>query len=115
QRKSNGHFRVVAEQVHAALADLKKSDFENLIWAYEPVWAIGTGETASPQQAQEMHAFIRTELHGIQPEINNPILYGGSCKPENASEIFAEPDVNGGLIGGASLKADDFIAIAKSF
>ena len=88
-----------------------------MVLAYEPVWAIGTGKTATSAQAQEMHAFIRSVLatkFGKQAE-EVAILYGGSCKPSNANEIFAQPDVDGGLIGGASLVADDFIAIAKSF
>jgi len=85
--------------------------------AYEPVWAIGTGKTATSEQAQEMHAFIRSFLAESFEDLANstPILYGGSCKPSNAAELFARPDVDGGLIGGASLKADDFLAIAGSF
>lgn len=86
--------------------------------AYEPVWAIGTGETASPEQAQEMHKFIRTlveKVYGFDIADDLTILYGGSVKPENAKEIFSKPDVDGGLIGGAALKADDFLAIANGF
>jgi triosephosphate isomerase len=96
---------------------LSPDDFAKVIVAYEPVWAIGTGKTATSEQAQEMHAFIRSFLAETFRELaeNTPILYGGSCKPSNAAELFAQPDVDGGLIGGASLKAEDFIAIAKAF
>ena len=86
--------------------------------AYEPVWAIGTGETASPEQAQEMHKLIRTlveKVYGFDIADNLTILYGGSVKPDNAKEIFSKPDVDGGLIGGAALKADDFLAIVNGF
>ena len=91
--------------------------FDGAVIAYEPVWAIGTGHTASPEQAQAVHAFIRGEIAARDAKIAGslPILYGGSCKPDNAAALFAQPDVDGGLIGGASLAADDFIAIAKSF
>ncbi|MFB0926153.1 MAG: triose-phosphate isomerase, partial [Vicingaceae bacterium] len=92
--------------------------FDSIIIAYEPVWAIGTGVTASSDQAQEMHKFIRTLLvdkYGIDIANDISILYGGSCKPSNAKELFANADVDGGLIGGASLNASDFIAIANSF
>lgn len=106
---------VVTKQLKVALQDI---DIDEVIIAYEPVWAIGTGKTASPQQAQEMHASIR---QFIKDEKGNraanmvPILYGGSCKPSNAKELFAQNDIDGGLIGGASLNAHDFIAIANSF
>jgi len=86
--------------------------------AYEPVWAIGTGETASPEQAQDMHAFIRKTLadkYGNDVANSMSILYGGSVKPNNAKEIFSKPDVDGGLIGGAALKAEDFFAIVNAF
>ena len=92
-------------------------EFANIVIAYEPVWAIGTGKTATPEQAQEMHAFIRglvAEKYGKEVAEETSILYGGSCKPGNAKELFANPDVDGGLIGGASLKAEDFIGIATA-
>ena len=96
---------------------LEAAAWKNIVLAYEPVWAIGTGETASPEQAQEMHAFIRNliqESYGNSVAENVAILYGGSVKPANAQEIFSKPDVDGGLIGGAALKADDFFAIVQS-
>jgi len=116
-RKSGNHFNVVESQLKNALFSLESSAWSKIILAYEPVWAIGTGETASPNQAQEMHAFIRktiTEAYDTSIANNVSILYGGSVKPANAEEIFSKPDVDGGLIGGASLKADDFIAIIKA-
>lgn len=117
ERKSDNHFTVVESQLKNALFQLDGTAWENIVLAYEPVWAIGTGETATPEQAQEMHAFIRktiSEAYGdaIAEEVS--ILYGGSVKPTNAEDIFGKPDVDGGLIGGASLKADDFIAIIKA-
>jgi len=116
-RKSENHFKVVESQLKNALFSLDASAWTNIILAYEPVWAIGTGETASPEQAQEMHAFIRktiTEAYDTAIANNVSILYGGSVKPANAEEIFSKPDVDGGLIGGASLVADDFVAIIKA-
>ncbi len=116
-RKSDNHFKVVETQLKNALFDLTASAWSQIVLAYEPVWAIGTGETASPEQAQEMHAFIRkTIAEAFNAEIagNVTILYGGSVKPNNAKEIFSKPDVDGGLIGGASLKCDDFIEIVKA-
>ncbi|AIM61138.1 triose-phosphate isomerase [Cellulophaga lytica] len=113
-RKSDNHFNIVASQLKNALFNLKPEAWSNIVLAYEPVWAIGTGETASPEQAQEMHAFIRkTIADEYTTEIAEAvsILYGGSVKPANAKEIFSKADVDGGLIGGAALKADDFIAI----
>lgn len=98
--------------------NLNRDEFINIIIAYEPVWAIGTGVNASPEQAQEMHAFIRSliaEKYGDDVAQEISILYGGSCKPSNAKQLFANLDVDGGLIGGASLKADDFFEIIKSF
>ena len=105
-------------QLRDGLFHIKKEDWANIVLAYEPVWAIGTGETASPEQAQEMHKFIRTlveKVYGFDIADDLTILYGGSVKPENAKEIFSKPDVDGGLIGGAALKADDFLAIANGF
>ena len=116
-RKSERHFKVVASQLEKALFHLEATAWKNIVLAYEPVWAIGTGETASPEQAQEMHAFIRNliqESFGNSVAENVTILYGGSVKPANAQEIFSKPDVDGGLIGGAALKADDFFAIVQS-
>lgn len=116
-RKSNNHFKVVENQLKNVLFNLKEKAWKNIILAYEPVWAIGTGETASPEQAQEMHAFIRktiTAAFNADVANNVSILYGGSVKPNNAVEIFSKPDVDGGLIGGASLVADDFMAIVKA-
>ena len=116
-RKSNNHFTVVENQLKQALFHLEEKAWGRIVLAYEPVWAIGTGETASPEQAQEMHAFIRktiAEAYNDAIANNVSILYGGSVKPGNAADIFSKPDVDGGLIGGASLKADDFIAIIKA-
>ncbi|MCK0160374.1 triose-phosphate isomerase [Allomuricauda sp. F6463D] len=116
-RKSDNHFAVVESQLKNALFDLDASAWSKIILAYEPVWAIGTGETASPEQAQEMHAFIRKTLaDGFSSSIAEgvSILYGGSVKPANAAEIFSKPDVDGGLIGGASLVATDFTDIIKA-
>ncbi|HNQ27666.1 MAG TPA: triose-phosphate isomerase [Aquaticitalea sp.] len=116
-RKSGNHESVVENQIKNALFHLDGKAFENIVLAYEPVWAIGTGETASPEQAQEMHAFIRKTLSGNYSDaIANSvsILYGGSVKPSNAREIFSKPDVDGGLIGGASLEAKDFFAIVNA-
>lgn len=116
-RKSNKHFDVVKSQIVNALFDLTSDDWENIILAYEPVWAIGTGETASPEQAQEMHAFVRDLIatkYDQHLAEHTSILYGGSVKPANAEEIFSKEDVDGGLIGGASLNADDFTAIVKA-
>lgn len=116
-RKSDNHFAVVESQLKNALFDLEASAWGKIVLAYEPVWAIGTGETASPEQAQEMHAFIRKAItNAVNAEVakNVSILYGGSVKPNNAVEIFSKPDVDGGLIGGASLVADDFVAIIKA-
>lgn len=117
-RKSGNHENVVGSQIKNALFHLEASAFKNIVLAYEPVWAIGTGETASPEQAQDMHAFIRKTLsnkYGADLANSVSILYGGSVKPNNAQEIFGKPDVDGGLIGGAALNADDFFAIVNAF
>ncbi|WP_430816456.1 triose-phosphate isomerase [Carboxylicivirga sp. RSCT41] len=118
EREAEKHFEVVKEQIEEALFHLSAEDFAKVVLAYEPVWAIGTGKTASPEQAQEIHAFIRQTLadkYGAEVADNTSILYGGSCKPSNAKELFANPDVDGGLIGGASLKAEDFHGIIAAF
>ncbi|MFW5890248.1 MAG: triose-phosphate isomerase [Marinilabiliaceae bacterium] len=118
ERESDKHFEVVKKQVQNALFHLSAEDFKKIILAYEPVWAIGTGRTATPDQAQEMHAFIRkvvAEKYGKDVANDTSILYGGSCKPSNAGELFANPDVDGGLIGGASLKVEDFSGIIAAF
>lgn len=118
ERKANKHFDVVQSQLEEGIFHLSKEQWSNVILAYEPVWAIGTGETASPEQAQEVHAHVRKSIaekydNDIANEVS--ILYGGSVKPDNAREIFGKEDVDGGLIGGASLKAVDFLAIVNSF
>jgi triosephosphate isomerase len=113
-RQSGQHFNVVENQLKDGLFHLEASAWKNIILAYEPVWAIGTGETASPDQAQEMHDFIRDTInkkYGNAVSEDVSILYGGSVKPENAAEIFSKPDVDGGLIGGAALKSEDFTKI----
>ncbi len=117
-RKAGNEEAVVEGQIKNALFHLDAAAFKNIVLAYEPVWAIGTGETASPEQAQDMHAFIRKTLastYGAEVADSVSILYGGSVKPANAQEIFSKPDVDGGLIGGASLKAADFYAIVNAF
>lgn len=117
ERESGKTENVVETQIKNGLSGLSEPDLENLIIAYEPVWAIGTGKTASPEQAQEVHKFIRkllTNLYSANLAENTVIQYGGSVKPDNATELFSQPDIDGGLIGGASLKADSFTAIIKS-
>jgi len=117
-RKAGNEEAVVESQIKNALFHLGAEAFKNIVLAYEPVWAIGTGETATPEQAQDMHAFIRSTLaaqYGATVAEDVSILYGGSVKPNNAKEIFSKPDVDGGLIGGASLKAEDFFAIVNAF
>jgi triosephosphate isomerase len=117
QRNSETYFEVIKEQITEASFHLQATDFSKLILAYEPVWAIGTGLTASPEQAQEIHSFIRSLLAEKYDQLladNMTILYGGSCNPKNASELFAKADIDGGLIGGASLKARDFVDIIKA-
>tara|TARA_R110002049_G_scaffold304649_1_gene500114 strand:- start:1406 stop:2164 length:759 start_codon:yes stop_codon:yes gene_type:complete len=117
-RKAGNEEAVVESQIKNALFHLEADAFKNIVLAYEPVWAIGTGETASPEQAQDMHSFIRKTLadkYGNNVSDNVSILYGGSVKPANAQEIFSKPDVDGGLIGGAALKAEDFYSIITAF
>ena len=116
-RKSNKHFDIVKNQLENTVLKLKKESWENIILAYEPVWAIGTGETASPEQAQEMHQYVRNCISKCYDESVSEsisILYGGSVKPSNANEIFSKKDVDGGLIGGAALLASDFNEIIKA-
>ena len=118
EREENRQFDVVKKQITDGLFHLSPEEFGKIVVAYEPVWAIGTGKTATPEQAQEMHAFIRgliAEKHGKEVADETSILYGGSCKPSNAKELFSNPDVDGGLIGGASLKAEDFMGIVNAW
>jgi triosephosphate isomerase (TIM) len=117
ERESEKHFLIVRRQLEEGLFTLTVEQMDNVIIAYEPVWAIGTGLTATPDQAQEMHKYIRDlvkEKYGADCAKKMPILYGGSCKPSNAAEIFSKPDVDGGLIGGASLKKEDFAGIIEA-
>ena len=117
-REAGKHFDVVKQQLEEVIFNLKADQFEKTIIAYEPVWAIGTGKTATADQAQEMHAFIRkvlAEKFGAAAADQTVILYGGSANPGNAKELFSKEDVDGGLIGGASLKPNDFIAIGQSY
>ena len=118
QRESGVHFDWIKTQISESLFHLLSEEFKNIVIAYEPIWAIGTGVTASTDQAQEMHAFIRNilvEQYGNEVALSTSILYGGSCKPSNAKELFASQDIDGGLIGGASLNAADFVKITQSF
>ncbi|GAA4791619.1 triose-phosphate isomerase [Olivibacter ginsenosidimutans] len=118
ERESGDFFQVIKSQLQQGLFHLSASDFSAIILAYEPVWAIGTGLTASPEQAQEVHAFIRkviSDQYGADVAAETSILYGGSCNPKNASDLFSQKDIDGGLIGGASLKSRDFLDIAKVF
>ena len=118
ERVAGKHFEVVGRQIEEVLFTLTSEEMSQVVIAYEPVWAIGTGLTATSEQAQEIHAFIRKSLaekFGTELAEEVSILYGGSCKPSNAPELFAQKDIDGGLIGGAALKADDFIGIALSY
>lgn len=118
EERENGSFNEVVKGQIEALFSLTPEEFKKVVVAYEPVWAIGTGKTASADQAQDMHAHIREVIaskYGDKLAGEISILYGGSCKPENAKEIFSKPDVDGGLIGGAALKADSFIGIIEAF
>jgi len=117
-REANKHVKYVRKQLKEGLFHLAASDFEKIVIAYEPIWAIGTGVTASPKQAQQMHKAIRKMIakqYGEQVADETSILYGGSVKPANAKELFGQADVDGGLVGGASLKANDFLEIIASF
>lgn len=118
EREKDLHFEVIKKQLSESLFELQPLDFAKVVIAYEPVWAIGTGKTASPEQAQEIHAFIRDlvlDKYGKEIAKKIVILYGGSCNPKNAGELFSQEDIDGGLIGGASLNASDFYAIINSF
>lgn len=113
ERESNATLSVIARQLDALQKQLSVSDLQRVVIAYEPIWAIGTGRTATPEQAQAVHAFIRQQLRTQQAD-TVPILYGGSVKADNAHALFAQPDIDGGLVGGASLKAEEFAAICKA-
>ncbi len=118
QREENVHFDIVKQQMEEGLFHLNEDEFSNVVVAYEPVWAIGTGVVATPEQAQEMHNYIRlliSEKYTNEIADQTTILYGGSCNAQNAATLFANEDVDGGLIGGASLKPDDFVKIVMSF
>ena len=118
ERNNGSYFEVIKSQLQNGLFGLSAADFSRVVIAYEPVWAIGTGLTASSDQAQEVHAFIRKEIsahYGAEAAEDTSILYGGSCNPKNAAELFAQEDIDGGLIGGASLKSRDFVDIIKAF
>lgn len=118
EREAGTQFQVVETQIKESLFGLSAEDFAKIVLAYEPVWAIGTGKTASSEQAQEIHAFIRSVLkaqYGAEAADNCSILYGGSCNDKNAKELFANPDVDGGLIGGASLNATTFMGVIEGF
>ena len=118
EREAGKHFDVCETQIKNVLYNFTAEELKNIVIAYEPVWAIGTGKTATSEQAEEIHAFIRkviADKFGVEAAEDTTILYGGSCKPSNAKELFAQKDIDGGLIGGAALKANDFIAIAQSY
>lgn len=117
EREAENQYKVVEKQLVDSLFQVEKKDFDHVIIAYEPVWAIGTGKTATPEQAQDMHAYIRAllkEYKGETVAMHTSILYGGSVSATNAKELFSQPDIDGGLVGGASLKVDDFVTIIKS-
>ncbi len=118
EREANKQNEVVKAELEGSVFNLSAEEFGNIVIAYEPIWAIGTGKTATAEQAEEIHAFIRSvvaEKYGAEVAENTSILYGGSCKPSNAKELFAKPDIDGGLIGGASLKAADFKGIIDAW
>ena len=118
QREANEQNAVVKAELEGSVYHLTAEQFSNIVIAYEPIWAIGTGKTATAEQAEEIHAYIRSvvaEKYGAEVAANTSILYGGSCKASNAPELFAKPDIDGGLIGGASLKVDDFKGIIDAW
>jgi len=118
EREANKQNEVVKAELEGSVFNLSADDFSKIIIAYEPIWAIGTGKTATSDQAEEIHAYIRSVVaakYGKEVAENTSILYGGSCKASNAPELFAKPDIDGGLIGGASLKCEDFMGIIKAF
>ena len=118
QREANEQNAVVKAELEGSVFHLTAEQFSNIVIAYEPIWAIGTGKTATAEQAEEIHAYIRSvvaEKYGAEVAANTSILYGGSCKASNAPELFAKPDIDGGLIGGASLKVDDFKGIIDAW
>lgn len=118
EREAGKQNEVVKAELEGSVFNLSKEDFEKVIIAYEPIWAIGTGKTATAEQAEEIHAFIRKSIadnYNDDVANNTSILYGGSCKASNAPELFAKPDIDGGLIGGASLKASDFMGIVDAW
>lgn len=118
ERNTDRHFEIVQKQLEESVFILQEADFRKIVIAYEPVWAIGTGLTATPTQAQEMHEFTRQLIaNKYSPALSDSIsiLYGGSCNDQNAKELFAQKDIDGGLIGGASLKSRSFVNIVKSF
>jgi triosephosphate isomerase len=118
ERNNGSYYHVLETQLGNGVFGLSAEDFSKIVLAYEPVWAIGTGLTASPEQAQDIHAFIRAKVtakYGMAIADDTTILYGGSCNPKNAAELFAQADIDGGLIGGASLKSRDFVDIVKTF
>lgn len=117
EREADKHWGIIADQLKVALANVSPEQMKEIVIAYEPVWAIGTGVTATSDQAQEAHHFIRQELEKLfdkDTAENTSILYGGSCRPSNAQELFSKPDVDGGLIGGAALKIEDFCGIIEA-
>jgi len=118
EREAGNFFDIIKTQLEQGVFHLSAEEFAKVVLAYEPVWAIGTGLTASPEQAQEVHAFIRATLaakYGQELADATTILYGGSCNPSNAEDLFSQADIDGGLIGGASLKSRDFLSIVKAF
>ena len=118
EREANKQNEVVKAELEGSVFNLSAEEFENIVIAYEPIWAIGTGKTATSDQAEEIHAFVRSaiaEKYGKEVAEETTILYGGSCKASNAPELFAKPDIDGGLIGGASLKAADFKGIIDAW